>query len=369
MKAPIQASSLTAGTRHLAELSALYLPSLEEELRRAVGSEALHGSWVARHRATASAIPADAGREYLGDYYAMLAHHLGWNDGQASGKRIRPLLCLLCCAAAGGDWRQALPLAAAIELVHNFSLIHDDIQDNSPLRRGRPTVWALWGPAQAINAGDAMFTLAHLAPQRLLEAGLPADTVLSALAELDQTCLALTQGQHLDMDFEQRAIVSVAEYLAMIEKKTAALIAAATGLGAQIAGAGSARLGAFRDYGWNLGVAFQLQDDLLGIWGDPAVTGKSAASDLEKRKKSLPVVFGLERSPAFARAYAAAHTDGEPVDSLARQLEALGARDYLEGFVQAATARATEALELAQAGEPAGSALRELTNQLLDRKL
>ena len=132
----------------------------------------------------------------------MLEYHLGWvGSSGAIGKRIRPLLCLLCAAAAGGDWRQALPLGAGIELIHNFSLIHDDIQDNSPLRRGRPTVWQKWGSAQAINAGDAMFTLAYLAPQRLLAVGVSPEVALHALAELNFTCLELTQGQHLDMNY------------------------------------------------------------------------------------------------------------------------------------------------------------------------
>jgi geranylgeranyl diphosphate synthase type I len=302
----------------------------------------------------------------------MLNYHLGWTDDatpQATGKRIRPLLCLLACTAAGGHWEQALPLAAAVELIHNFSLIHDDIQDNSELRRGRQTVWVKWGQPLAINAGDAMFTLAHLAPQRLTALGVPAEVALAALAELDYTCVALTQGQYLDMTFEQRTEVSVAEYLAMIEKKTAALIAAATYLGAAVAGAPPERLAHYHAYGWNLGLAFQLQDDLLGIWGNPRVTGKSAASDLEKRKKSLPVVFGLERLPAFGAAYALPHQAGEPVESLVEILDELGARRYVEQQVQTTTSQARQSLALACPAEPAGTALVELTDQLLNRQM
>ncbi len=213
----------------LAELSPAYLAAIEQELRAAVGSELGHRSQYLARRGPAApgdANPLPAGA--LGDYYAMLGYHLGWTNSPASagaasptGKRVRPLLCLLCAAAAGGDWRQALPVGAALELIHNFSLIHDDIQDNSPLRRGRPTIWKLWGQAQAINAGDAMFTLAHLAPQRLLAQGVAPEVVLATLAELNFTCLELTQGQHLDMNFEQRTAVTAAEYLAMIEKKPA----------------------------------------------------------------------------------------------------------------------------------------------------
>jgi len=335
----------------LTQLTSLYLAALEDELRRAVGS----------------------GPPHLHEYYAMLEYHLGWTDdaaGQPSpsgGKRIRPLLCLLSCAACGGDWQRALPMAAAIELLHNFSLIHDDIQDNSPLRRGQLTVWRKWGLAQAINAGDALFTLAHLAPHRLFERGVPAETVLNALKIFDDICLVLTQGQYLDMSFEGRERVTVADYMPMIEAKTAALIAASTRLGALIAGASEQRAAYFEHYGRCLGLAFQIQDDLLGIWGDPAVTGKSAASDLEKRKKSLPVVYGLERSPEFARAYARPHQPGEDVIPMAAQLAALGAREYAQHTANQMT---TEAIQYGEAAAPAGkagAALRELTDQLLNR--
>ena len=188
----------------LAELSPEYFTAIEDELHRAVGSEAAHRQQYLARRGAAA--PGDANPLLAGalrDYYAMLEYHLGWaNDtpngsvsaaagaavsagSTATGKRIRPLLCLLCASAAGGDWRQALPLGAALELIHNFSLIHDDIQDNSPLRRGRPTVWRLWGQAQAINAGDAMFTLAHLAPQRLLALGVPAELAIARVGRAE----------------------------------------------------------------------------------------------------------------------------------------------------------------------------------------
>ena len=329
----------------LAQLAPLYLQAVEDELRRVVG----------------------AGPPLLTEYYAMLEYHLGWTDGMSSGKRIRPLLCLLCCTAAGGAWERALPLASAIELLHNFTLIHDDIQDHSPLRRGRPTVWQKWGPAQAINAGDAMFTLAHLAPQGLVARGVPPETALAALAEFDHTCLALTQGQYLDMAFEQRQRVTASDYLTMIDKKTAALIAAATGLGAQLGGADQSRLVHFYAYGRSLGMAFQIRDDLLGIWGDPEVTGKSAASDIEKRKKSLPVVYGLEHSEEFAKAYAAPHPPGASVVELAATLEAVGARDYAEQQAREASQAAMQHLAEAHPLEPAATALREVTDQLLTR--
>jgi len=329
----------------LSDLAASYLPALEDEMRRVVGDGAAH----------------------LSEFYAMLHYHLGWTGGSGGGKRIRPLLALLTCSAAGGAWQSALPLAAALELLHNFSLIHDDIEDNSPTRHGRPTVWARWGQAQGINAGDAMFTLARMAPQRLAECGHPPALTLAVLAELDQTSLALTQGQYLDMAFEQRSRATVAEYLTMIEGKTGALIGSAAGLGAMLGGANGERLAHFRSYGRSLGLAFQFQDDWLGIWGDEAVTGKSVASDLETRKKTLPVVYGLEHSEAFARAYAVPHRPGEPLAELAHALEQLGAKDYVERQAHDMTQTALRHLAEALPAEPAAGALRELTDQLLRR--
>lgn len=331
----------------LSQLATLYLPAIEAELKRALGS----------------------GPKHLREYYAMMEYHLGWDAPAAtSGKRLRPLLCLLTCAASGGQWEQALPLGAAIELLHNFSLIHDDIQDNSPLRRGRPTVWQKWGQAQAINAGDAMFTLAHLAPHALTHRGISADVGLQALEIFGHTCLTLTQGQYLDMSFETRARVTVTEYLAMIEGKTAALVAASAELGALIAGVEAERQVQYQQFGRGLGLAFQIQDDVLGIWGDPAVTGKSAASDLEKRKKSLPVVYGLEQSAEFALAYARPHSSSESLSEMAMTLERLGAHESANQLAHDLTAQAIQHLEAAAPTGEAGRALHELTDQLLNRQ-
>lgn len=329
-----------------------YLHQIESELRRSIGSDA----------------------SVLEAYYLMLTYHMGWvdADNQAlpagqGGKRIRPLLTLLACAAAGGEAEAALPVAAGIELLHNFSLLHDDIQDNSPLRRGRPTVWKLWGAPQAINAGDALFTLAHLAVLELGVRGLPAPVVLEVLRDFDRTCLALTQGQHLDMAFEQRVRVTEAEYLTMIEGKTAALVSACARLGGRVAGAEQARVEHLANYGRHLGLAFQVHDDWLGIWGDPAVTGKSVASDLEARKKSLPVVIGLERSDDFVKAYARPHLEGDSVAALSQTLVDLGADKRTRDLAAEHTRQALSQLDAAELSGPAAVALRELTHQLLER--
>lgn len=305
------------------------------------------------------------------DYARMLYYHLGWIDeGQpalVSGKRARPTLALLCCAASGGDWRAALPFAAAVELIHNFSLVHDDIQDDSPLRRGRATVWKLWGKPQAINAGDALFTYAHLAAQRARAGGLDAHIALEAIQLIDTTCLHLTLGQHHDMAFEARDDVTADDYLQMIEGKTASLIATAAECGALAAGQPFEARGQYREFGRHLGLAFQIRDDILGIWGDAEITGKSAATDILTRKKTLPVLFGLDHDPALRRAYRSEQTGGVGVPAIVSMLEACGARAYAEEKEKRHADLALESLAAARPIGEAGQALHGLTLQLLGR--
>jgi len=230
--------------------------------------------------------------------YKMLRYHLGWEDVRghptesSGGKGLRPALCLLSCEAAGGDWRRALPAAAAVELVHNFSLIHDDIQDRDTERHHRPTVWSVWGEAQAINAGDALLSLARLAVLGLRDEGLAADHALEAARILDERTLEMVEGQTMDLTFEGDLDVSADDYIGMIEKKSGALFDASLGLGALAAGDPHVAEGMGR-CGRLLGTAFQIRDDMLGIWGEPGKTGKSVAGDIRRRKKSLPVVYAL----------------------------------------------------------------------------
>lgn len=239
--------------------------------------------------------------------YTMLRYHLGWVEPDGGpvaanpGKLVRPTLVLTACAACGGDPARALPAAAAVELLHNFTLIHDDVQDNSPDRRHRSTVWFLWGVPHAITAGDAMFSIARLTLLRLADRDHGPATALEAAALLDQACLAICEGQYLDLEFERRLDVTEAEYLAMIERKTAALLGCSAELGAVAAGATAAERAALRRFGINLGVAFQIQDDILGTWGDPKRTGKPAADDVRSRKKTLPAVRALAGTTAASR--------------------------------------------------------------------
>ena len=331
----------------LESLVACYLPKIELTLRDVLGSDHTEDS----------------------DYARMMHYHMGWDDqNQApatSGKRTRPLLTLLCAAASGGDWQLALPLAAGVELIHNFSLIHDDIQDSSRMRHNRPTVWALWGQNQAINAGDALFTYAHLAVQKA--AGLEAETRLEAIRLIDETCIALTIGQHIDMGFETHHSVTIEDYMTMISGKTAALIAASADLGALASGTPKYVRRHYRDFGNALGIAFQIRDDVLGIWGDAATTGKSVTTDIESGKKTLPVIYALQQSPELRQAYKTQDMGRVDAHFVKRILDETGARGYSEGEEHRHMEQALRHLNEAHPQGDAGAGLREMTVQLLGR--
>ena len=224
----------------------------------------------------------------------VVAYHLGYDDlrggscdGCGRGKGIRPALAILSAEAAGASARAGLPGAVAVELVHNFSLLHDDIIDGDRERRHRPSAWALFGTGRAIVAGDALLALAQ---QVLLEA--PAHGANAAHALADATG-AMISGQALDMAFETLPLVGVEACLAMEGLKTGALFGCASSLGAVLAGAGEESVAPLRAFGVQLGLAFQAVDDLLGIWGDPSTTGKPQRSDLRRHKKTLPVAAAL----------------------------------------------------------------------------
>jgi geranylgeranyl diphosphate synthase type I len=319
-----------------------YLESIEQELRSFI-----------------QACPLPLSTSLNRDLLNIFQYHLGWTDAHGdavaagSGKRLRPLICLLSCEATAGDlakhvgrsWRHALPAAAAIELVHNFSLIHDDIEDKSAARRGREAVWKLWGMAQGINAGDAMFVLARLALDRLHNQ-VPPSTYADVHRIFDDATLALTQGQFLDLCFESNDSVTVDDYLMMVKGKTAALFAAAAQIGARIATYNMGMVDAFARYGANLGIAYQIADDILGIWGDPAVTGKSAGDDILARKKSLPLLAAQESGAGgeitvFFSKHKVTRRD---VDRIHDVLERVNARGQAEALGEEYVARALGAL-------------------------
>lgn len=311
----------------------------------------------------------------IGDknYFAfqeMIEYHLGWHSEitKVKGKRIRPLLTLLICGALGGKWQNALPAATAIELIHNFSLIHDDIEDHSELRRGQQTVWKKWGTPRAINLGDALFVIGRLSSHRLADQGIDLGTTLSVVKVLDQACLQLTIGQDLDLLFEKRDHVSEEEYLDMIYGKTAALIAAATGVGAIVAGADAVKIRAVENIGKSLGLAFQIQDDILGIWGVPNKTGKSATDDLQTRKKTLPIIYGLARSQEFVDLWKMPSSDKATLEAMRNALHRAQALEDARALAEKYTDMAEESL---QALEPEGTYASEflsLSRKLLSRQ-
>jgi geranylgeranyl diphosphate synthase type I len=262
------------------------------------------------------------------------SYHFGWCDAEGDptpegfgGKAMRPAFALLSAEAVGATAETGLPGAVGVELIHNFSLIHDDLLDGDVERRHRKTVWAIWGEATAILTGDALLALAH---EIVLEANSP--TAGRAGLLLATTTRELTRGQTQDLAFETRQDVTLDECLDMAGGKTGSLLAASTAIGAVLAGADSATIAALTAFGAQVGIAFQLVDDVLGIWGDPAVTGKSIHSDLRSRKKSLPVTWAQthERHGAEIRSFlaGAGEPDEAAMDRIADTLDEAGARAW-----------------------------------------
>jgi geranylgeranyl diphosphate synthase type I len=272
--------------------------------------------------------PATAG------VYEMIRYHLGLDgtDG-ARGKRMRPLLGLLAYASIAGDHTAALPGAAAVELGHNFSLVHDDIEDGDTERRHRATLWTLHGVPQAINTGDLIFSLSRIALHRLSDLGFSDAKVLRLMRLYDETCVRLCEGQYLDIASSAAdAPMSVELYFDMIGRKTAALISASIEAGALLATDDEDVIAGYRRFGWALGIAFQLNDDLLGIWGEQRRTGKEP-TDLARRKKTLPVLYAFEHaSPIDRDRLAALYTIAEPTDAEVAEtvdiLERTGAQSF-----------------------------------------
>ncbi len=232
----------------------------------------------------------------------VVNYHLGWAAADGTpvevpgGKGIRPALAMLSAQSAWAAPEIGAPGGAAVELVHNFSLIHDDLMDGDRERRHRPTVWTVWGPSVALLAGDALSTLAT---EWLLS--VPSPHAPAAAAALGSATAEMIAGQADDLAFERRRSVSVEECMAMSTAKTGALLGSAASIGAILAGAAPATVAALRDFGRHLGVAFQAVDDLLGIWGDPATTGKPSGNDIRQRKKSMPIVAALGAGDDEAR--------------------------------------------------------------------
>jgi geranylgeranyl diphosphate synthase type I len=289
-------------------------------------------------------------------------HHFGWDDGGGGGKAVRPALVLLATQAVGAPAQRAVPAAVAVELVHNFSLVHDDVMDGDATRRHRATVWKVFGVSPAILAGDALLALAA----RLL-ADQPEGLRVLMTAVLD-----LVEGQSADLEFEQRDSVGTDECRTMAAGKTGALLGCASALGALAGGGSPGQVARLRAFGEEVGLAFQFIDDLLGIWGEPAVTGKPVYSDLRNRKKSLPVVAALASGTEEGRELAALYRTGEALSApqlvhAAELVDRAGGREWSQAQADELLARALAQLRAAGLRQQAQAELEGLAHLITRR--
>jgi geranylgeranyl diphosphate synthase type I len=291
--------------------------------------------------------------------YEMIRYHLGLDrtDGPR-GKRMRPLLGLLAYQSIAGEHARALPGAAAVELGHNFSLVHDDIEDGDTERRHRATLWAKHGVPQAINTGDLIFSLSRVALHRLSDLGFSDTKVLRLMRLYDRTCVLLCEGQYLDIaSSASDEPMPVDLYFDMIGRKTAALISASIEAGALLATDDDDVIATYRRFGWALGIAFQLNDDLLGIWGEEAATGK-VPTDLARHKKTLPVLYALEHATGADRErlgalYATAEPSDAELTELARLIEGSGGQAFTRDEARRYRDEALAELDAMHVVEPA----------------
>jgi geranylgeranyl diphosphate synthase, type I len=310
-------------------------------------------------------------------FWDMVDHHFGWDDQPIrlqtlSGKRIRPLLTALVAQAVTGRYTHVLPAALGIEIVHNFTLVHDDVMDHSLERRHRPTLWAKWGTAQAINAGDGMYALGMASVLQLLRDTVPAHKVLDSMSLLINACIATVEGQMLDVGFEQQIDVAPDLYLTMIGHKSGALIECSTRMGALLSTDDEQIINAYGQFGRSLGVAFQIWDDYLGIWGEAETTGKSTTSDIEGRKKSYPVLVAFQQSSANSQRDLRAIYQQEKLTlaDIARVMEILDEVDAIQHtreMIEVHYRQALEALDSIGIDNQAQHNLRELAAFLIER--
>ncbi|MBI4282416.1 MAG: polyprenyl synthetase family protein [Chloroflexi bacterium] len=309
--------------------------------------------------------------------YRLMAYQMGWVDEQGGtvkvelGQRIRSTLCLLTCDALGGNSKEALPAAAALELAHNFSLIHSDIQDGAPEHHHRPTVWWIWGPAQGINAGDAMHALARLSLLRQTEKGTAPEQALRAVAILDTACLRLCEGQYLELAYQERVDISLDAYFQMVEGKAAALMGCAAELGAVTASADEGAVQAMARYGQKLGLASQIREDILDLWGSGA-REEPLAGDVLNKRTSLPVVYAMQHAGGADKRYLGdvyykRVTEPEDWGRITDVLDRLGARDFSQEKADTLCQEALQALDEAALSSQGQEELRDLAGFLVTR--
>ena len=313
-------------------------------------------------------------------FWQIVDYQFGWDlspDDKAgrrrvSGKKIRPLLMALVAQAINGDYQHVLPAGAALEFIHNFTLLHDDVMDKSVERRHRPAAWTRWGSTQAINAGDGLFALAFVAGTRLLDRGVEPRRVAEACRTLAQASLWTAEGQMLDIDFETRDSVGTDEYITMITNKSGTLIEAAAKIGAQLSTGDAHVIESYARFARHLGIAFQIRDDYLGVWGDEATTGKSATSDIREKKKAYPILAGLELAgdadrAALQQIYAQESLTDDDVQTVLAILTRLGAADQTDHVAGEYYSAALAHLDQTQIHNETQDAIRQLAAFLIER--
>ncbi|MEW6070407.1 MAG: polyprenyl synthetase family protein [Candidatus Thermoplasmatota archaeon] len=272
---------------------------------------------------------------------------------KAGGKRLRPVLAILSCEAVGGEKEKALPFATSLELVHNFTLIHDDIMDKDEFRRGVKTTHVVFGESTAINAGDALFALAF---ETLSTLNIDNKKVKELVSEFSKAIRKIAEGQQLDLDFEKRKIIALEEYFKMIELKTSRLFELATKGGAIIGNGSKAEIAALAQYGKYLGLGFQVWDDFLGIVGDPKITGKPIGNDLRRGKKTIIVAHGMSRLKGKDRKYLLRTLGNDKasqtrVERAITLLKEAGSIDYARDVAITYASRAKQALNAIRSSE------------------
>ena len=309
--------------------------------------------------------------------YDILRYYTGWVDVDGNpcvspeGKALRPTLCLFACEAAGGAPGMAMPAAVALEFIHNFSLIHDDIQDGDATRHHRPTVWAVWGVAKALVAGNVLRAVADMSLSGLLDKGLDPDRTLMVTEVLTEAYLEMIEGQYLDISFEGRPDIGMSEYLAMISRKTGALIRCSLNLGAVIASHDSRTIESFRECGRSLGYVFQIRDDVMGVWGDLELTGKPVG-DIQRKKNSLPVVHAMAQAKgqdkdALVGIYEKQHLTDDDVATVLDVMERVDTRGFASRLAAEHGEQALEALSGVELAPEARREVEDLVDFLLVR--
>lgn len=310
------------------------------------------------------------------DLYRMMTYHLGWEDelgderGAVTRERSHGVACLTACAATGGDVARALPAAAAVELLSNFCEIHDDVQGGQPQRENRDAVWWVWGPAQAINAGDGMHALARLAVFMLQERGTTPEMTFRAVQMVDEASLELCEGRFKDLEAQERIDLSVDAYLEMAEGKTGSLFSCAMKLGALVAGAGEVAIESVGVCGAKLGVALQVRRDLRELWGD-GLSDAPPSPEVLNKKKLLPVVYAIGKATIKEKRrlgdiYFKRVLEPDDVVSVRTVLEEMGSREFCETLIGRLRSEALKALVVPGVSDEGASALSAFAGSLLD---